>query len=1041
MTEYADELKTNVNFDWCLRLMTKSTEKNEKMALVGVKKRAFQRNQKKFNNEIKVLKRLNELDPIAASGIKNHVVSPTLVDNLMDYVKSEDFSSNNTISAINFIRKIVLFGNNELGWNSPIPQPAIKLRNYQNPVTVDKFSSLAKISTEIASFKQYLLDTDFKYVDEDKEITNEDLILVWGITICSLIIFSACLDYKCLVSLIQGEWTIKRLRYVWIDVHANSDQSSRLIRIFPDPISLIFLQKIYKKKLFKSFKNNNDSSAWLNNAIKRLRSELAGTICGSVYEWRSSMELWHQIHLPAQILELAKGNPKTTAMEAHAWHRTLIAKPIHQEYIPLTKEKQFKAEFSSYTKRSSSKSSVGLSSAETYKRLKQILSRKHEATFNKSHIENKKKRKQECVSELNKLLAEVNQFSDIKHAVVSWLIYKLTTSTSKIDISSAYQYLTSFCSSMMKLLEEDDLGLIDDEIYESVYIDLIQQVNSNNSKMAKMQLIVQFHRFLMLNFGATSINFDNLPEFNGDIGAKAHFITVDEFVKAKELIKSTTSNRNDVAYFIMILCYRCGLRISEAINLLMNDIHFPSLDLLFTDCAITITIKPNHHRSLKSTNAIRQLPLHLLLDTSELLEFKQFIAEQYKVKNSKTDLLFHSNFSLNNPIEKSEICKIIVNTLREVTSDHEITVHQLRHSFCCLIFQLIFTDLDVTPLPNHWINGNHPVDVNLKDLLLRHTAYSRSPIYQVAEWMGHYSPLMSLSAYMHWGHLPVRQKLDAILKEKNKCNALIKKIVCKLLGITNENLKLKLHKKDQNLHDTVASVIKVPRLEKTQAYIKKSKVQYESKDVLLSDFSFKHWTIYFQVLSKLHDIDKAESFLGIEPGQTHNAINLLKKFSDRSKRNSAYQLFPGLSKKNVGYAEKLTLLEKLQIIIPAQPKRKDIYIAEEVYSLLDKEIKLNPDLIIQPIKSILRNYKHYENTICFKSNEDINEIASFEKILEKTTAAISTPKINDNNYWTSPRDVVISLKPNKASTMPYGFIFSIILISLKHCDLVFPLDK
>ena len=151
-------------------------------------------------------------------------------------------------------------------------------------------------------------------------------------------------------------------------------------------------------------------------------------------------------------------------------------------------------------------------------------------------------------------------------------------------------------------------------------------------------------------------------------------------------------------------------------------------------------------------------------------------------------------------------------------------------------------------------------------------------------------------------------------------------------------------------------------------------------------------------------------------------------------------MFPGLSEKNVGYAEKLTLLEKLQIIIPAQPKRKDIYIAEEVYSLLDKEIKLNPDLIVQPIKSILSNYKHYENTICFKGNEDINEIASFEKILEKTTAAISTPKINENNYWTSPRDV-ISLKPNKASTIPYGFIFSIILISLKHYDLLFPLDK
>lgn len=1033
MNENNEKLTTHDSFEWCSSICTKSTNKDNE-TLVGVKKRAYQRKLILIKNENLILKRLEELDPIAANGTEKHLVSPTLIDELLNYAKSLESSANNIINAINFVRKIAILGNDKLGWNSPVPQPAIRLRNYRNPLTVEKFGYLEKISKEINSFENYLLDSDFEFIDSGEELSNEDIALIWGITIYSLSAYSACLDNKCLIRLMEGGWRILRHKYVWIDVYATSDPNSRLYRVFPDPISIYFLQIIYKHKLFKPFEKSNEGWAWLNKAVQKLRRLLTDSFGGSVHEWRTSIETWHQIHLPSQLVELAKGHPKTTAMEPYAWQRTILQKPIYKENItPLNKD--FKAEFFSYASVSSKKNVKFLSTNETYTRLLLILGSKFDTTFTLTEEEKKKGKKTKRVNLLKELLEEVNQLPSFSHAVVSWLLYKLTKATSRIEVSSANTYLTNFFKDLMTILAEEDPALIDDEAYESVYTEIINSAKSDSLKTMRMQLIVQFHRYLMMNFGATSINFDNLPEFNGDIGAKAYFVTVDEFAKAKTLIKNNPSNRYKIAYLIMVLCYRCGLRIGEAINLMLNDIHFPSMDLLFTDCAMTITIRPKVHHKLKTVNANRQLPLHLLLEPSELLEFKHFVAEQHKVKNIETDQLFHSNLNLNSPIEKNEICKVIVATLRDVTQDHEITVHQLRHSFCCLLFQLVFTDLEVTPLPNHWVKGNQPVDINLRDLLLRHTAQSRRPVYQIAEWMGHSSPSMSLSAYMHWGHLPVRQKLDALFKDTPQTNAKIKKIMCKLLCITDDNLKIKLHKKDQNLNDTVASVIKVPRLNKTQNYIKKSKIKFKSNNILLSDFSLKHWITYFQVISKLQDIEKTESYLGIEPGQTQKAIEVLKVFSDQSKRYADYRLFPKLSKEDINNSESSALFKNLGVIIPPQLKQKEISIAEEIYVCLEKAIKQNLDFIVSALGILLKRYKHYQKAFIIDEAEEIDLVTRLGKKLEKTSVSISINKFCISPNSTSIDPVEVLFKSQDNNLRPYGFIHPVILLSLKYNDL------
>lgn len=958
-------------FSWCDSVRTKLKDQASYEKEYGVKKRATQRKIQQIKNEGAILKRLAELDPHAGCGEENHLLNAGVIEELINYAKTLESSANCIILAINFIRKLVIKGNNNLGWNVATPSPALKLRNYNNPISSNNFPKLEGIGKELRAFDSYLLEADLVSVITKTEITSDEKSLIWGITLYALAYLSACLDKKILLSIMRGDWHIERYDFVWIDVTSTEDPSSRLCRIFPDAISMVLLQTICKKKWFTKFENTKIASNWMDKSISLLRSKLSETLDGGTSEWKSTLELWHQMYLPAQLVALAKGQQKTTAFVPHVWHRILLEKPIYQEVVaPAAKE--FKVYLQDHSTPRNIQNTTSITPAETYKILKEILGPNGKSTLstNGDKVDTKKSHKTKAILKLEEFLKKINSQQNIINAVVSWLIYKLKDADSKISISSAYQYLTTFCTYLFDYLADADLALIDDESYESIYTAIINAVSSDNSKLAKMQLIVQFHRFLMLDFKVTSINFDALPEFNGDIGAKAHFVTESEYIQAKKMIEDGSSERNTVAYFVMMLCYRCGLRIGEATHILLDDIHYPNMDMLFTDCAITLKVRPNQFHTVKTVNAERQLPLHLLLSPSELIEFKTFIADQTKVKNSVSGFLFHHLLNLNNPVDSSEVSRIIVDTLRYITLDNGITVHQLRHSFCCLLFAMVVFESRIVHIPKHWICGNHPVDKNLKDLLLRHTAQSRRPIYQIAEWMGHHSPTMSLSAYMHWGHLPIRDYLDNYLKKNTHWNARVKKVICKLVGITDGNLKTKLQKKNKNLNDTVASILNVTRLKKTQPYLKKVAFTSQTSDILLSDFSINLWINYFEVLRKLRDISKTENFLGIHPGQTSKQMETLKLISEKTiPRNGGYRLFPIPDNSKKNHTDLIEIHKSLQIILPNPPKGKELKIANHVFRYLQNEFKAKPDFIKRELTYILKNYRHYESNTKLESTE------------------------------------------------------------------------
>lgn len=1021
-----DQLLNNTyDFAWCDSVRTKLEKKDTNEREYGVKKRKSQRRRLRIKNEHIILLKLAERDPEAGSGGKNHQVTSEVVEKLLGCAEALECSANYIIDAINFVRKLVIHGNNNHGWNVAVPSPAIKLRNYQNPISTDSFAKLDAISKELKSFENFLLEMDLSSTTSQDQFNRHEPSFIWGITLYALVYFSACLDKTILLSLMRGGWKIERYDLVWIDVAAGEDANSRLCRIFPDAISMFFLQRINQNGWFPTFEKNKNMSSWLEKSISLVRHKLKSKFAGGYNEWGSCLALWHQMYLPAQFVALAKAKQKTTAFAPQVWHRILLQKPIYRESTQ-SESHEFQVDIGYAIDLDAIKPKTIITKAAIYEQLKKILAPKV-----KKNNCNSVAPKKAALDKLKEFSEKLDHQPNITNAVVYWLIYKFDVS--KIKVSSAYQYLTTFCTYLFDHFDDADIANMDDESYESIYTAIINAVSSDNSKQAKMQLIVQFHRFLMLNFQATSINFDALPEFNGDVGAKAHIVTEREYAKAKTIIQSNSSPYHTPAYFIMMLCYRCGLRIGEATHLLLDDIHYPSRENLFTECAITLKVRPNQFHTIKTPNAERQLPLHLLLDANELIEFKTFIADQTDVKSGASALLFHDVSGLNKPINSNEVCKVIVRTLRYITLDNGITIHQLRHSFCCLLFQMVFFNTEVTPLPKHWLSGNHPVDGCLKSILFRHTQNSRRPIYQIGEWMGHSDPTMSLSAYMHWGHLPIRNYLDQHLNKDPHRNALFKKIICKLVGITEENLKTKLQKKHLNLNDTVASILDVTRLKKTQPYQKKQEFIFHSSGILLSNFSLNHWIIYFKVFRKLQDIQKTENFLGIEPGQTVKPLESLRSMSrNASISDGGYRLFPIPDNPKKFSQDLIKIYKDLHIILPTPPEGIEEPTAQLVYKWLQKEFQSKPDFIKRLVNYILKEYRYDESKIQLNNSETAIDVKLF---LDKLTVPNVTIVFDDYEDRTSTGKKSISgwiSVKNNQDVGSYGFKYALTMFALRN---------
>lgn len=1043
------------------------------------------REQSRIANLVKAedfaLKQLWNRAPEAAEGKRDLTIQQSILDLLNEDIldPNNKLSSTQINHALTYLHKIFKLAHKELNWDVTPPAPSHTIKRTFNPLHFDNYKQLKEIASEFERYENFMTESQLSALEASQNSGEQHDQFVWGCLFYSMARYSAILDLDAFVLMTQPSTQAIRFNHlVWIDLKDhNPDSASPLIRIHLDEISLILFTQIKKEQCYPIFERGNKNEKefkqlqiqWVESAIENFRRfMLTGANnkkakLSSVGNWLHQVEIWFRTALSPILIDLAKGWQLNTAFHPLVFNRivTRVKTPISMK----TEDHQlenWEAQYNFTQSKLHAKSDLD----EIYSEITQILRNidHHNQPEDNLLVEldddapsdikvkTKQSKRIRAAQALRHLQNTLENPPIIIQVVLMWLIDKLKQKA-KFAVSSAYQYLSSIGKPLINLLADKDLLGMDEEQFIAIYEQVLEKGKARSTKQDKAQQIYQLHRYMVVHLGVENVDFRFCDGLSGSVGAKAHFLTEYEYMEVLKTLQQNTGHPlSRASSLIFTLCYRCGLRIGEAVHLQLRDLQIPinlNLDEIKSipnQCAITLKIRPKKFHDLKSNvHSRRQLPLHLLLSKTELQHLLEFYQNRLLFPNvTKDSFLFANPKMPDTNVESYVICNMVVPVLRDVTLDDEMTMHQLRHSFCSLLFALLLLPEPVTPFPNHWINQQHHVyEGCLLVLFTRHKGapFGRCGAYQIMEWMGHFSPSMSLQAYMHWSHLLIRQHIDKFRVEHksmaNADNAIVlnagkmKEIVMRLLNISDGLYRQMKNQHHGHVISAVAAFRKVKKLTSRQGYIAKkaaNKPQSTVYNKSISEMTLIEWINFFFISAKTGNPRKSESLLYLIPGSAEKVIAAMKLLSTNNQPHTP-RLFQTPSKKRMFDETVINFYNTHQIILPTSPKDKEQRIAELTYQQLQRLYKARPEKLMQALSYFVTNYRldgGYTRIDKSLESEIFAEVISEIKVPE-----IEVTRLNYfEQVGKKPRIGKLWIKEKKLDQASYGFKYAMVMFSL-----------
>ncbi|HPW29576.1 MAG TPA: site-specific integrase [Rhodoferax sp.] len=286
----------------------------------------------------------------------------------------------------------------------------------------------------------------------------------------------------------------------------------------------------------------------------------------------------------------------------------------------------------------------------------------------------------------------------------------------------------------LRMIEE--LGPIDPRSLsasdiEEIYLQIVEDADLEHRQhlYAPMR---NLHRYLVENHGTTGIEWSELQAATGQGLARidANLVHESEYLCALNLLRNDETVQPRVRAMqavALVLVYRCGLRISEALGLRDGDLYCHS-------DRWHVRLARNRFRRLKTDSSRRTVPIleDLTLEEQQLLQvwdahirtcsFGREIKPLFSAGGAGEDRrqLF----------PRRTIALRISQALRIATRDPSTRVHHCRHSFASRILK----------------------STDFIALLTSETISNRRWVWAVSALLGHSSPLTTLQSYFHAGH-------------------------------------------------------------------------------------------------------------------------------------------------------------------------------------------------------------------------------------------------------------------------------------------------
>ena len=365
--------------------------------------------------------------------------------------------------------------------------------------------------------------------------------------------------------------------------------------------------------------------------------------------------------------------------------------------------------------------------------------------------------------------------------LIQWLLH---LKNKGLQLSTIESYLGSFGKEFIFeiWLNKLDLKQQSSDDYEDLYRQLLNYSSERDEKATqresvkgktskKMHQTAQyrfgrlkdFHKFCQEHYDAPEVlvlqnsNFKHLQICNARLVSPSLFGKLLEQLErlSQEPTASEWGDHLNCLKLMYLLSYRTGLRLNEVRCLKIQDVICP--ELLFKDGKssifnnITLHIRDNSYRRLKSQSANRQIPLKIALSDHEFLVVQHYIQHRYKqyMTDYQDDLLFSVNQRV---LTDHCISKITVDLFNRILGIHHgFSFHTLRHSAANY---LAITLLGSKEMVHTYTDCGWGKAKKMRDLLFGVKARADEEIIQhkwqvLAAWIGHSSIEQTASNYLH----------------------------------------------------------------------------------------------------------------------------------------------------------------------------------------------------------------------------------------------------------------------------------------------------
>jgi integrase len=365
----------------------------------------------------------------------------------------------------------------------------------------------------------------------------------------------------------------------------------------------------------------------------------------------------------------------------------------------------------------------------------------------------------EACTEIQSLKPSDRELRPIEKLLTDWALDLLKKAgRGEVAPSSVARYFQAIWQPLLVSTEGFDTLPLDSDSLEDLYDDALRSIASESGRRYLQGRLASFHNWLVKERKVPEINFTELDHYVVGAGTvNANLISVSEFKEAVSLLESPDIFKDEwlreVCVNVLTLCFRCGLRRREPLQLRLRDYRAGSH---------VLWIRPSQFGSIKSDQGIRKLFLDALLEPQELERFEKWFA---RMAASATNPGSSNNLILCNPddpqklVDPQRVFGVIMDVVRKVANDNTLVPHHLRHSFANWTFVRLQITTGSLVVPRNTpafsdecfdLKACKRLKERLYNLLPNSEADAgRRDLYCIAALMGHLSPGTTLHSYIH----------------------------------------------------------------------------------------------------------------------------------------------------------------------------------------------------------------------------------------------------------------------------------------------------